>query len=310
MDAKIIALGKDGLSVRQSHETYLLALGERVRTWRARRGMSRKMLARDSNVSERYLAQLETGKGNISIALLRQVAFAMHLPLEDLTREGPELPADARLILEHLRRMDSDSLAEARQLIGQKFAKPVSRHTRIAFIGLRGAGKSTLGRALAQQLDVPFVQIGAEVARMTGMELGEIFSLLGQSAYRRIERQALETILEENQDVVIEAGGGIVSETETFARLLAQCYTIWLKTDPEQHMARVLAQGDKRPMSGNREAMADLRRILQDREGLYAKADMAFSTTNVDLNAAVDEILAFIEEARMMAIGQEPKSNL
>lgn len=277
-------------------EAYLAALGERVRAWRARRGMTRKQLARDSGVSERYLAQLEGGRGNVSILLLRQIAGAMNTPLEELLREGPEPPAELALLTQRLRRLSPEQLDEARALLARRFGADADRRGRIALIGLRGAGKSTLGAALAKRLKLPFVQLDALVEEAAGMRLDEVFDLLGQPAFRRLERQALERAVAAHPRMVLEAGGGVAAEAETYERLLASCFTVWLRARPEQHMARVAAQGDFRPMAGNREAMADLRRILEGREALYGKADAQLDTSGHSVRDAV-EALAKLAEA-------------
>jgi XRE family transcriptional regulator, aerobic/anaerobic benzoate catabolism transcriptional regulator len=274
---------------------YLRALGDRIREARARRGMTRKILARDSGVSERYLAQLESGQGNISIILLRQVAQAMGLPLADLVREGPERPVELALLLQALERLSPQELQQARQLLGGVFGAAMAegRRHRIALIGLRGAGKSTLGRGLAERLGVPFLELDREIERESGLELSEIFALYGQAAFRRYERRSLEAIIERHPRAVIATGGSLVSEPGTFDLLLAACFTVWLKAAPEEHMGRVIAQGDVRPMADNAEAMEDLRRILAGREALYSKADAVVDTAG----RTVAESLAALQTA-------------
>ncbi len=259
---------------------YLSLIGERVRGARARRGMTRKMLARDSGVSERYLAQLESGRGNVSVLLLRKIARAMGLPLTDLARDGPDRPVEFTLLRQLLERLSPEDLAEAHRLLGERFGRTLrgQRAERIALIGLRGAGKSTLGRRLAAHLGVPFLDMGMEIERDSGMSLSEIFSLSDQAAYRRLERRCLERLVDTYAAAVIETGGSLVSEPGTFELLLQACYTIWIKASPEEHMGRVIAQGDYRPMAGNAEAMADLRRILAERDPLYGKADALVDT--------------------------------
>jgi XRE family aerobic/anaerobic benzoate catabolism transcriptional regulator len=271
---------------------FLHLLGERIRDTRARRGMTRKILARDSGVSERYLAQLESGQGNISIILLRQVAQAMGIPLVDLVREGPERPVELTLLLQSLQRLGAKELAQARTLIAERFGREagLGRRSRIALIGLRGAGKSTLGRRLAEQRGIPFLELDREVERDSGMALGEIFQLYGQAAFRRHERRSLEAILERHDRVVIATGGSLVSEPATFDLLLSTCFTVWLKAAPEEHMARVVAQGDMRPMADNEESMADLRRILAGRAALYAKADIAVDTAGKTVEESFAEL--------------------
>ena len=257
---------------------FLNRLGERVRDARARRGLTRKHLARDSRVSERYLAQLEAGDGNISVLLLRQVAAALDLALSDLIEEE-EQPVELTLIHQLLQRLPKQRLARIRARLQGEFGSPAAeRSRRIALIGLRGAGKSTLGAALARKLGVAFIELDREIERDAGTGLSEIFLLYGQPGYRRYERRCLEKILETHERCVIATGGSIVSEQGTYDLLLSTCFTVWLKAEPEEHMSRVVAQGDTRPMAGNAQAMEDLRRILQGRGMLYAQADAVVDT--------------------------------
>ncbi len=276
---------------------YLRVLGERIREARARRGMTRKILARDSAVSERYLAQLEAGLGNISIALLRQVAHAMGLPIADLVREEPDRPVELTLLIQTLSRLSHQELPQARKLLTKNFgtAAESERHHRIALIGLRGAGKSTLGARLAKDLRIPFVELDREIEREVGANLREVFDLYGQAAYRRYERRALENVIERYDRAVIATGGSIVSEAATFDLLLSACYTVWLSAEPEEHMSRVIAQGDYRPMANNEEAMEDLRRILDGRNGLYSKADATVKTTGKKAEQSYKELRALVK---------------
>jgi len=279
-------------------DDYLCRLGERVREERARRGMTRRILARDSGLSERYLAQLESGKGNVSIKLLRRIGDALNLPLRRLVESDPDEPAEWRRIAEILRRLPPARLGEAHALLDAHFAEPdrQARHRRIALIGLRGAGKSTLGRRLARHLDVPFIELDAEIERDLGLSLGEIFALSGQSAYRRSERRVLDGVLEHHPHLVLAAGGSIVAEAETYEELLSRCFTIWIKASPEEHMSRVVAQGDFRPMSDNKEAMADLNRILAARSRLYARANAVVDTAGCGIGASFRQMLAVLPE--------------
>ena len=259
---------------------FLQTLGQRVRAWRARRGMTRKMLALHSRVSERHLAQLESGKGNISVLLLRQIAGALNLPVVSLFQEESPLQAELQVINQVLQRLPEAELTDLRKRLVHEHGKAEQeRRQRIALIGLRGAGKSTLGARLAQALNCPFVELDREVERLAGMGLSELFSLYGQAGYRRFERRALEAAIESHERVVIATGGSIVSESATFDLLLSACYTVWLKAKPEEHMSRVIAQGDMRPMAGNKAAMDDLRQILNGRAALYGKADYTADTS-------------------------------
>ena len=277
-------------------EAYLAELGERVRKARAARGMSRKILAQDSGVSERYLAQLEGGAGNVSIVLLRQIAQALGQPLAELVAEGPDESVDLRLAYQFLTRLDEEQLSEARTLLQRSFTpcKPASKAARIALIGLRGAGKTTLGRLLAGRLKVPFVEVNKVIEEEAGAPVAELFSLYGQPTYRRYERQALERIIRENPSAVIATGGGIVAEPTTFDLLLSSCHTVWLTARPDEHMERVVAQGDMRPMADNRQAMEDLRQILSAREPYYAKAEKTVSTAGKSVEEALDDLLKVV----------------
>lgn len=271
---------------------FLARVGERVRILRARRGMTRKMLARDSGVSERFLAQLENGQGNISILKLRRVAHAMGLPVEETLLVGQELPEELRLMMQTLSRLDTTQLAETRALLTSALASG-GRRQRIALIGLRGAGKTTLGRLVAEALGVPLVELGRLIEQEAGLTVSEIFALYGQPAYRRYEARALQRAIDEHETFILIPGGSVVSETGTFDILLNSCYTVWIKASPEEHMARVIEQGDHRPMSGDtEEAMRDLERILAGREGMYSKADAMLDTSGRSIEQSLDDLLA------------------
>jgi XRE family aerobic/anaerobic benzoate catabolism transcriptional regulator len=285
-------------TAKSESAAYLQALGERVRATRARRGMTRKILSRDSGVSERYLAELESGRGNASITILRQIADAMNLPIADLVREGAEPSAELALIIERLGRLSKVEMEAAGTLLSEHFPAAEARRERIALVGLRGAGKSSLGQALGVKLGVPFLEMAQEIERDAGVSLPEIFDLWGQPAYRRHERRTLERIIEEHDRAVIATGGSIVSEPSTYEYLLDTCYVIWVQADPEEHMERVRAQGDYRPMADNREAMEDLRRILAGREEMYQRADTILQTSGQDLERSAADLLALARAAQ------------
>ena len=259
---------------------FLTLLGKRVRELRSGRGMTRKQMSQEADVSERHLAQLESGEGNISVLLLQRIAAALHEPIANLFTPQTEEPAEKRLIQRFLERVPEHRLEEVVSRWMREFGREEKmRRMRVALIGLRGAGKSTLGSMLAKEMTYRFVELDSEIEKDTGMPLGEIFSLYGQSGFRAIERRTLESVLKENERVVLSVGGGVVSEKETFDFLLSQCYAVWIKAQPEEHMSRVLAQGDFRPMAANNQAMEDLRRILEAREPLYKKADLCLDTS-------------------------------
>ena len=255
--------------------------------------MTRKLLARQSGVSERHLAELEAGRGNVSILLLRQVAAALDVVVATLVAEGPEPDATLQLTEAFLRRLRPEQIAEAQGLLLHHFGKRdrAEREGRIALIGLRGAGKSTLGPLLAQQRGVPFIELDQRIAELSGLSLEAIFELYGQAGFRRFERQALEATFESEKAFVLATSGSIVSDADTFGRLLSMCRTVWLRAAPREHMERVIAQGDMRPMADNREAMVDLEQILAHRETMYARAEAIVDTSG----NAVDAALANLE---------------
>lgn len=277
-------------------DTYLFGLGDRVRDARARKGMSRKALASHSGVSERYLAQIESGEGNISILLLRQIATALDLPPGELIDEHTGDAIELTLITQFLKRLPAQKLAAVRSRLARDYdAANAERRGRIALIGLRGAGKSTLGSRLARKLGIPFVELDREIEREAGTSLSEIFLLYGQAGYRRYERRCLEKMLKKHERAVIAAGGSIVSEPGTYELLLSTCFAVWLRAEPEEHMARVIAQGDTRPMAGNDQAMEDLRRILDSRAALYGQADTVVDTAGKSVEqslAALRKVVA------------------
>ena len=256
----------------------LVGIGKRVREARERRGLARKTLSQHSSVSERYLAHLEAGEANVSVLLLRNVARALGMPLTELI-DAQESSVEQRLIRRFLEKLPERQLEDVVFRLMRDFGpEAVARKRRLALVGLRGAGKTTLGSALADALQLPFVELDREIERDAGISLSEVFSLYGQTGYRRIERRCLERIVQSDKQLVVAVGGGIVSEPETYNLLLASCFTVWVKASPAEHMARVVAQGDFRPMQGNTEAMEDLNRILNAREPLYRKADITLDT--------------------------------
>ena len=265
---------------------FLEQLGQRVRTMRSLRGMSRKVLAKVSGISERYIAQLESGKGNVSIVLLRRVSNAMGAHLEDLIPSTDPAP-DWQVIRDLLRKATPNQIAQAKDVLaGHGSAAHHTSFAGIALIGLRGAGKSTLGKILAKKIGWSFVELNKEIERENGLSVAEIIALYGQEGFRRMEQAALTQLLARKELMVLATGGGIVSEPLTFDLVLSSFYTIWLKADPEEHMARVRGQGDLRPMADDRSAMAELRNILVSREPLYARASAVVDTAGLSVDAA------------------------
>lgn len=288
---------------RDGDETaYLAALGQRVRLLRARRGLTRKALATEADVSERHLANLETGSGNASILVLRQVAEALGSTVAELVGDETATSAEWLLIRELLHGRGDADLARARAVLTNLFEdrrRDPERMGRVAFVGLRGAGKSTLGRMIASEMDAPFIELSAEIEKLAGCPRSEIHDLYGASAYRRYELRALENVVAAHPRMVLATPGGIVSESGTLNLLLSRCFTVWLKASPEEHMKRVAAQGDLRPMAASSEAMTDLKTILAGRTDFYAKADLTFDTSGLSLGDAFLQLKERIADRNM-----------
>jgi XRE family aerobic/anaerobic benzoate catabolism transcriptional regulator len=277
-------------------DAYLRRLGERARNLRQQRGMSRKALAQHAQVSERYLAQLEVGKGNCSIVLLRRIARAIGVPVTQLVQEGAEPPLDRALLSQFLDRLPPPALSDARNLLLQHFGEPTEdlRRRRIALIGLRGGGKSTLGRLLAGKLDIPFIELDREIEKRSGASLSEIFELFGQEKFRRAEHEALDSVLRQHRHFVMATSGSIVTDPGTMELLLSSCFTVWVRAEPKDHMRRVIEQGDMRPMANSARAMDDLIAILKSREPLYAKAEASLVTTGKTPEQNLAELIRVI----------------
>ncbi|MCP4982986.1 MAG: helix-turn-helix transcriptional regulator [Gammaproteobacteria bacterium] len=272
----------------------LSLVGERVRGLRAQRGMTRKMLARDSSVSERYLAQLERGQGNISISLLLKVATALHTTLAQLVRIENSETVEQTLIDDFVRHMTPGDQQRALNLLYEHFSAVNRKHRRIALIGMRGAGKTTLGRRLAEHHDLPFVQLVAQIEELAGMSVPEVLALTGRNGYRRFEEQALQEALTENEFCILETGGGIVSDPRMLNIILSSCFVIWIQATPDEHMRRVIDQGDLRPMQANADAMDDLKQILEERTPFYEKAHARLNTTGRDVEECFRELVDIV----------------
>ncbi len=281
----------------------LAGLGQRVKLLRARRGMPRRVLAEAADVSERHLANLETGIGNVSVLVLQQVAQALDCSLAELLGDETTNTPEWLMIRQILRGRTQDELKAAQRTLADLFGGSIQqrRTDRIALIGLRGAGKSTLGKMLATALHRPFVELGAEITRLAGCSPSEIQALYGPNAYRRYERQALEETLHTHASCVIATAGGLVADAASFDLLLTHCYTVWLQAEPEDHMNRVIAQGDLRPMADSREAMDDLRLILEGRAAFYAQADLAYYTSGKTLDQSFAGLMAALQVQEVLA---------
>jgi XRE family aerobic/anaerobic benzoate catabolism transcriptional regulator len=277
----------------------LVGLGKRVKLLRARRGMPRRVLAEAADVSERHLANLESGVGNVSVLVLAQVAQALDCPLAELLGDETTNTPEWLMIRQLLSGRNQEALKQAHRALSELFAggaMAARRADRIGLIGLRGAGKSTLGKMLAAKLDRPFVELGREIARLAGCSPAEIQALYGPNAYRRYERQALEEVLRNYPACVIATAGGLVADAASYDLLLTHCYTVWLQAAPEDHMNRVIAQGDLRPIADSREAMDDLRLILEGRAAFYEKADFAYYTSGKSLEESFAGLVAGLKE--------------
>jgi XRE family aerobic/anaerobic benzoate catabolism transcriptional regulator len=293
------AVGSSPEAAAEEKNPFLAALGERARSLRSRRGMTRKAVAMAADVSERHLANLEYGEGNASILVLLQVAGALQCSLTELIGDVTTSSPEWLLIRELLEQRDEVALRKARIAIGEALgtggSNPIA-NPRVALVGLRGAGKSTLGQMLAEDLGFPFVELSREIEKFAGCSISEIQALYGMSAYRRYERRALEEAIQIYPEAVIATPGGLVSDPATFNQLLSHCTTVWLQADPEDHMRRVQAQGDLRPMAASKEAMDDLKSILSGRAAFYSKAQLKLDTSAKPLESTFVDLRGIVRE--------------
>ncbi|MEP1444083.1 MAG: helix-turn-helix transcriptional regulator [Hyphomicrobiales bacterium] len=278
---------------------FIAEVGARVRRVRKMRGISRRILSERSGISQRYLAQLELGSGNISIALLLKVAVGLGEPIESFIINHDSFDDDDHAIA-LFKSADEATKQQVLAILDPEKALQL-RGRRIALIGLRGAGKSTLGAIAGTHLQTPFMELNDEIERSNGMSVNETIELYGQEGYRLLERQAIEHIATTQEQIILAVAGGIVSEPETFNYLLRHYHTIWIKAAPEEHMDRVLAQGDERPMAGNPQAFEQLRQILTSREALYQKASTVVDTTGASLHVSTQALLNKIETKQFLA---------
>ena len=287
------------------HKTeFLTALGERVRALRARRGLTRKSLAAAADVSERHLANLEYGTGNASILILQQVANSLQCSLAELLGDVTTRNPEWLMIREQLAHADEAMIRRVRLSIEDMLGASggQTRSQRVALIGLRGAGKSTLGQRLADDLGYPFVEVNREIEKLAGCSVNEIQALYGMNAYRRYEKRALEAVIQANPQAIIATPGGMVSDVATFNLLLSACTTVWLKAEPEDHMHRVIAQGDMRPMASSKEAMEDLKQILKGRTAFYSKADVTINTSAQSEDATFELLSTQVKLRLLIAV--------
>ncbi len=297
-----VLVGQDKLAegVAEERNPFLIALGERVRGLRSRQGMTRKALATAADISERHLANLEYGVGNVSILVLLQVAAALRCSLAELVGDVTTSSPEWLLIRELLEQRDEATLHKVRVTIGEMLGTGggnAAHSPRVALIGLRGAGKSTLGQQLASDLGFPFVELSREIEKFAGCSISEIQALYGTNAYRRYELRALEEAIQIYPEAVIATPGGLVSDPAAFNLLLAHCTTVWLQANPEDHMRRVTAQGDLRPMAASKEAMEDLKGILAGRAAFYSKAEFTLNTSAQPLEATFQSLRELVRRA-------------
>lgn len=274
-------------------DTLIKRVGSRVREARQRKGIPRRVLSDMSGVSPRYLAQLEAGEGNISIGLLQRVAIALDHRIEWLVGEDDPWNSEALRVADLFRTASSDVQQSVLRTLNPEPAG-VTRAQRICLVGLRGAGKSTLGGLLGKALNLPFVELNAEIEEQAGMPVGEVMALYGQEGYRKLEAQAVSRVIATHEAMILAVAGGIVAEPETYNLLLNHFHTIWLRASPVEHMERVRAQGDERPMAGNPEAMEQLKSILTSREALYGRAQAQLDTTGLTLEASLTQLEGLI----------------
>lgn len=270
-------------------------VGDRVRKARERKGIPRRVLSENSGVSPRYLAQLEAGEGNISIVLLQRVAMALDYKIDWLISEEDPYLSEALQVADLFRRSTADKRAQVMAILNPQPAAE-QRAQRICLVGLRGAGKSTLGALAGEKLGVPFMELNREIELVSGMPVEEVMALYGQEGYRDLEAEALRRIAATHERVILAVAGGIVAEPQTYNELLGKFNTIWVRTSPEEHMSRVRAQGDERPMANNPEAMQQLQSILKAREVLYERAQFQLDTSHRSVSTSLSLLLGLIKD--------------
>ncbi|MCF6233022.1 MAG: helix-turn-helix transcriptional regulator [Rhodobacteraceae bacterium] len=285
---------QESSATKEAEVSALIArVGERVRKAREGKGIPRRVLSEISGVSPRYLAQLESGEGNISIGLLQRVAAALGLRIDMLVSEDDPLTSQALQVVDLFRKADGDVQQAVMRKLGMGRKK---RARRICLIGLRGAGKSTLGALAANALGLPFIELNSEIEAQSGMPVNEVIALYGPEGYRRLEAEAIARVIASHDDLILAVAGGIVGEAETYAQLLRHFHSVWLRATPEEHMARVRDQGDERPMAGNPEAMDQLRSILTSREVPYGQAQAQLDTSGRDVDVSLGQLLEVIQK--------------
>jgi XRE family aerobic/anaerobic benzoate catabolism transcriptional regulator len=275
-------------TAQQASSEGSLEIARRIRSARARAGLTRKQLATASGASERYLAHLEAGTGNPSVEMLMAISDSLGIAIADLLPMGGERDRAVSQAAQLLRRLSPERVREALAWLGERPEQLGGKARRIALVGLRGAGKTSLGKALAARLNAPFFEISKEVEQRYGGSVGVLLEINGAAALHRYEAEVLDDICRAHSAAVIAAPGAIVSDGKLYDRLLSSAWTVWLQARPEDHMERVVSQGDLRPMSGNRAAMDDLKNILAAREADYARADARLNTSGQGFERTLD----------------------
>ena len=284
-----------------AHQAQLLIhrVGDRVRRIRKNKRLSRRQLSEVSGVSQRYLAQLESGEGNISIGLLKRLALTLEQPIEALVSDAdPGVDELARLI-ELFRNTDQSTRERVLDVLDPAKLR-AQKAQRICLVGLRGAGKSALGQSLGESLAIPFVELNDRIEERAGVPVPEIIALYGQEGYRQLESDALDDLISSSQRLIVAVAGGVVAAPDTFTKVLASFHTIWIKASPREHMERVAAQGDLRPMQGNPQAMAQLRQLLKSREMMYRQAEYQLDTSGKSLARSLDELLGLVDSSQLL----------
>jgi XRE family transcriptional regulator, aerobic/anaerobic benzoate catabolism transcriptional regulator len=287
---------RDASAQRAEHAAFAAAVGRLVRLARAKRGATRRQLAQDSGASERYLAQIESGQGNPSVIILKSIADALDVPIIELLPRMNGRSAAMAHVLDLIARLPPSELPAVAELIASRAQADHAgdRARRIGLVGLRGAGKSTLGQMLARALGCPFIELDRLVEQDYGARIPDLIEMAGLATFRRYERACLERVIDEHAAAVIATAGGIVSNAETYALLLRRTHTVWIKARPEEHMSRVMEQGDFRPMAKNREAMTDLVAILEARGADYARAQAALDTSGDTVAQSFEKLRAIV----------------
>ncbi|WP_295311039.1 helix-turn-helix transcriptional regulator [Roseobacter sp.] len=292
---------KDSPAVADTAALLIARVAARVREARKSKGMPRRELSELSGVSPRYLAQLEAGEGNISIALLQRIATALDLRIEALMSETAAWDSDLQRVVTLYRQAPASVQDEVRRVLAVQNPAAL-RANRICLTGLRGAGKSTLGKLAGETLGLPFVELNSEIETQTGMPLSEVMALYGEDGYRSLEAEALARVIERHDRMILAVAGGIVAGEQTYARLIERFHTIWIRTSPAEHMQRVREQGDLRPMEGNPAAMQQLRGLLEARTPAYEKAGAQVNTSNRTVSSSLNDLLAVIASKRFLEV--------